>query len=120
MKTIGDMIDRVESHLIKQGRRSYMATVGCAYRGPDNRACAVGCLIPDHVYARVIEGKRVTTPPVLAVLAKVGITSPIAISVLEGLQDIHDGRPVSRWSSCIADMRQQHCRVLNEGLSDAR
>ena len=57
-----EVFDYIVSHLLKQGKRSYGAypddtrTEGCLYRGPDNLKCAAGCLIPDDLYSKELEG----------------------------------------------------------------
>lgn len=51
--TLQETFDMIVKHLAQQGRRSELTggfAYGCAYRGPDNMKCAVGCLIPDELY----------------------------------------------------------------------
>lgn len=53
-----ELFDRVARHLIQQGRPATDGA-GCRYRvfQPDGTVlkCAIGCLIPDHVYTRSLE-----------------------------------------------------------------
>ncbi|KII34872.1 hypothetical protein NL64_06315 [Pseudomonas fluorescens] len=48
------IVDTMSAHLAQQRARAYAD--GCKYRDNDGRMCAVGCLIPDELYAREIEG----------------------------------------------------------------
>lgn len=65
---------------------------GCAYRGEDNRRCAIGHCIPDDAYNDGLEGLRVFNPDVLAAANISPVDSPFA----RALQQVHDnqrGRP---------------------------
>lgn len=44
--------------LIAQGRPSTRINT-CVYRGPDNRKCAIGHLIPDSLYRESFEYNRI-------------------------------------------------------------
>lgn len=56
MLTDQEMFDIVARHLLTQNERSEMCDGTCAYRGPNNLKCAVGCLIPDSEYESRYEG----------------------------------------------------------------
>ena len=67
MKTFHELTDDVErrqaiantvfAHLRKQGRRAVDKVRDvCVYRTADGLKCAVGCLIPDELYDKGIEG----------------------------------------------------------------
>ena len=51
-----EIFDYVVTHLKNQGSQSLLQSLsspnvlGCAYRGADNKMCAVGCLIADDEY----------------------------------------------------------------------
>lgn len=55
-----EIFNKVYLHLKKQGCKAGTMTAfksfNCAYRGPNNTSCAVGCLIPDELYDPEIEG----------------------------------------------------------------
>lgn len=48
--TATEIIDYVEAHLIKQGKRS-ISDRTCKYRDDAGNACAVGCLVDDEAAA---------------------------------------------------------------------
>lgn len=69
--------------------------VTCLYRGPAGGKCAVGCLLPDSVYERRMEGKSVAfllrNPAVRAALGIKGDTGYTAeLTFLRDLQRAHD------------------------------
>lgn len=55
-----EIFNKVYLHLKGQGCKAGTMTASksfnCAYRGPNNTSCAVGCLIPDELYDPEIEG----------------------------------------------------------------
>lgn len=62
MMTDQEIFNRVWEHLNKQREASVLETTDnavCAYRTPDGKMCAVGCLIPDELYHPDMEGKTV-------------------------------------------------------------
>lgn len=63
-----EIFDTVARHLFTQGERAGREikddlgdTVDfeCLYRGPNNRTCAVGCLLPDAAYRSDMEGSGI-------------------------------------------------------------
>ena len=105
-----DIFDKVLAHLRQQKFASVAhidKRLTCAYRGPFNTSCAVGCLLTE--YDAVIEGKGVEAllifPPadfgedlktLLKCLRNSGITTD-HLKLLKALQNAHDGympRPV--------------------------
>lgn len=95
--TAVSLFTKVAHHLIRQGRPAKIkmkAVTACAYRGNDGTACAVGCLIPDHLYSSELELKRVCS-----VLDKHSITdwakslNPHRDFLVE-LQIVHDSESV--------------------------
>jgi len=55
--------------------------VGCLYRGPNGRKCAVGHLIPDEAYSETLEGRRADS---LLVVSAMGFC---AVNVIDGAGD---------------------------------
>jgi hypothetical protein len=55
-----EIFDTVALHLIKQGKKSVNDIGRCLYRSPEGLKCAIGCLIPDEVYQRSMEGHGVS------------------------------------------------------------
>ena len=81
--------DKVRDHLMNQGERSYIAGLGCRYRGPNGTMCAVGCLIPDDIYDDGCEGATVTGLTDREFEA-IGVAGQDDIQFLRGLQRVHD------------------------------
>lgn len=52
-----EIFDKVAKHLIQQGCASVHEELNeCRYRTDEGLMCAVGCLIPDEIYKRNMEG----------------------------------------------------------------
>jgi hypothetical protein len=70
---------------------------GCAYRGQRGTKCAIGCLIPDHLYNRGMEGSSVSVllnvnPEVAALpsLQALCVTDACGVPLHLTLQRLHD------------------------------
>lgn len=119
--TLGDLIDYVEAHLVKQGIRAWASTA-CAYRGADGTSCAVGCLITDEHYAPGLEGSSVDSeaggPAILAAVeASLGRKlSHDVRHVLRGLQHIHDLHAIEAWPDSVAVLRERHAAILGDRI----
>ena len=99
-----DVLDRVATHMLTQKRRSLLpddadpecpdAMTRCAYRGADGAKCAVGCLIPDELYTRDLEGHGVGSDVVRPVLLRAlnvhGFLLRNIRPMLRRLQSLHD------------------------------
>ena len=57
-KAIG-VIERIATHLAKQRAKAESGPNKCEYRSRNGNACAVGCLIPDELYTRSLEGSTI-------------------------------------------------------------
>lgn len=53
-----EAFDQVVAHLRKQGRPA-IANSCCRYRTFTGLTCAIGCLIPDAIYAETLEGNSI-------------------------------------------------------------
>jgi hypothetical protein len=106
-----EVFDKVATHLLTQARPAFDITAGCLYRANDGTSCAVGCLIPDHLYDKKFEtltartlifGDRVNEVAPVASAELIDLLEPHA-ELLERLQDDHDvaadGVSVSLWPS---------------------
>lgn len=90
-----EVFDAVAIHITEQGGKSLMNDYMCAYRAPDGKRCAIGCLIPDHLYDRGIEGlgingiydKRHETGHRSAIMA---FFEGVDLRLLHSLQVVHD------------------------------
>lgn len=94
--SLQQIFDISAAHLLKQGRAATDGSGMCAYRAPDGCMCAVGVLIPDHLYDPSFEGQRVEV-----ILSRIGLdlVKPglRADHLLTALQKIHDTSHVTSW-----------------------
>ena len=94
-KTFRETINTVFNQLINQGGCSIKDTT-CLYRGPDNRKCAAGSLIPDSEYSSSMEYTLASYGKVKDVLKNNGYY----IDLVRSLQRIHDSIAVSAHTDC--------------------
>lgn len=88
--------ETVRAHLAVQGRRAVIIKEDgkpvCAYRTPEGRKCAIGCLIPDELYDADMESRGAVS--VLKLFPKVAQHLGVADHKDEGfllaLQCAHD------------------------------
>lgn len=108
-----EVFDKVANHLLTQNRKAINTGnlspyVKCVYRTDDGLKCAIGCLIPDHLYDTKIEGCSPNVNPDQAVSPGGAMLSKILISqlgelteqdyqFLKELQFIHDTCEVQYW-----------------------
>jgi hypothetical protein len=115
-ETLQQVFDDAYRGLAAQGfRRSQTNMESCAYRGDDNRRCAIGHCIPDDLYDPVIEGAVISSPfgrrPEAVTLFD-GLFGTINRGSLSELQFHHDCWPVPE------DMRNAlHNWARGEGLT---
>lgn len=98
------IFDRVKTHLLTQNAKATSGGGICKYRGVDNRKCAIGCLIPDSLYEKAMEGYLVNG---------LFVDFPYAMSMaglhrddeefLRDLQKIHDGHLPPFWPKLLTD-----------------
>lgn len=74
-------------HLAKQGGPS-LKSGGCLYRGPDNRQCAIGWLIPDNLYEAEFED--LDLDEIQTRLEDSKIFEGLTLGFLSDLQAAHD------------------------------
>lgn len=107
-----EIFTKVKAHLLKQNARSMAhvtvdgdAALDCAYRGDNGTMCAVGCLIPDQLYRRSLEGWSVDKAPVFGVLVTAGVLTlqgGKSLQLLRDLQAVHDKAPINEWPDHLA------------------
>ena len=100
-----EIYDTVARHLFSQGRKAAVRIGGvysCVYRGPRGLKCAVGCLIRDDEYDRVMENHGVTDLCGRNRLPQRLI--PHAALLLD-LQDVHDEPPKLRAATLRQDFQ---------------
>lgn len=115
-----EILNKVASHLIKQGAPAYADDVGeCLYldRNTGNR-CAIGCLIPDgHPALDYVGG-------VGSLLTKFRDLVPIFgdeqyYPMLEELQQVHDTHLAEDWPSRLRTVAERHNLVVPECVASA-
>ena len=108
-----EIFTTVVKHLRNQGRKAQQTDVDpdmpgpCLYKTKDGLKCAVGCLIPDHLYHPEMEGRSVrdmvrkfsTVRELLGIqfIHPDGDGLEGNISLLERLQDLHDSISPLNW-----------------------
>lgn len=93
-----EIFDKVAAHLIRQGGPARDGNKDCAYRAPNGRTCAVGCLIPDSAYDSDMEGRTATSPVVLTVLKDLyPDADPALFSALQQVHDTTAEDPSDNW-----------------------
>lgn len=82
------IIDFVEHKLIKQGCLS-LDSGGCAYRGANDTKCAIGFLISDAEYAKLV---------------KLGLGSTGSNKLMETLYNVPESSPKAEFLACMQYM----------------
>jgi hypothetical protein len=117
-----EIFEKVKTHLLKQKERAVIRSDAgdrCVYRD-GSLMCAVGCLIPDHLYTTEIEGNSVggleSLSSLLAwtrsqcmlrdILHNLGINKN-QYPLLIYLQNIHDAEPVIWWPEKLEQCRKE-------------
>ena len=93
--------ETVAKHLFQQGKQATDEAGSCVYRAYDGSQCAVGCLIPDELYVKELEGTAVGNifrkfPEIVDFIGSENL------SMLARLQHIHDSR---RYWESTEDMK---------------
>jgi len=90
-----DAFTKMKNFLLAQNAKSEVKNEienRCLYRGPNNTACAVGCLIPDDEYSPEFEAMSL-----VRVQESVSTLRDLRFEFLFGAQRVHDAYPVSLW-----------------------
>jgi hypothetical protein len=100
-----EIFNTVKDHLLSQGVKSFDDEEGCAYRGPNNTKCAIGCLIKDEHYTYRLEGKSIYSVHVVEALIKsLDVEEEFItdnINFFGYLQHVHDDFPPSQWREAL-------------------
>lgn len=107
-----EIFTKVKTHLLQQNQRA-KEDGGCRYRTSTGLKCAVGCLIPDELYDRSIEGVSVSLNPYSPLgnaLLKSGIPGDDTEieEMLYDLQKIHDRVTPLYWSTALQDLARKY------------
>lgn len=115
-----EIFDKCAVHLMTQGKKATKdgGSRICMYRAPDGTMCAVGGLIPDHLYTRSMEGNSVCGlfQNFAPEMSRAGLDIS-CMSLLQGLQIIHDDYPPSDWRMRLAQVADYF--VLSTAVLDA-
>lgn len=105
------IFDKVAIHLLSQGEKAIRDDDTCDYRTPENKACAVGCLISDA------EIRELGTLGAWCVVHQSFPDLDDFYGLLARLQQIHDHEPPKGWSDNLRYLAQRMGlseEVLNE------
>jgi len=94
--TYQEMFDKVCAHLLTQNKKAMDYEGICRYRSDDGTKCAIGCLIPDDLYEKELEGKGVRE----LILSEFKFSSYLQqfdLKFLIALQATHDCTSPSKW-----------------------
>lgn len=102
------IFDTVKTHLLTQMEKSVkpgsitnLYGEVCLYRGPSGRKCAIGCLIPDHLYTTKMEslavGSLLISYPFLHRHMMNKSEAIRCLDLLTALQRVHDIFRVEQW-----------------------
>jgi len=90
-----EVFDTVVNHLRQQGKKAFDQRLGrCLYRTEDGLKCAVGCLIPDNEYSRMMENRshlNVDSPTLQKIIDQGNY------ELLISLQRVHDALNAQEW-----------------------
>jgi hypothetical protein len=98
--------DAVLAYMRQQKRKS-AADGRCMYRNPDGTKCAIGCLIPDHLYDPEFENKCIEQLPELA------LNLGLPIGFAARLQSAHDSSDDTSFMTVFEDKMATLARRYN-------
>lgn len=127
LKTKQAIFNKVARHLIKQNARSETNSIStrrpkngtkiCAYRGAQNRSCAIGCLIADKAYDPKLEGMASGSSMIQKALRASGVlTGKTTQGLLSTLQGVHDGLKPKQWRLRLRDVAENYNLKLPKEL----
>ena len=132
-----EVFDKVATHLLTQNARSRGSGNSCQYLSHDGKMCAVGCLFPKEILAKLSLGPMTNNASV-ACLPDYGLNAlglapllddaegklPPDYEFLADLQNIHDNLdcPIEKWPDELAAFATTHGlsfpTLLTERLSN--
>lgn len=130
IRSLQETFDHVALHLLKQGARCTIANAltphdgdpPCAYYGDNGMRCAVGALIPEHIYCSDWNHDSIDMLPhdVRAYLG-MGIGPTRTEELLSCLQSLHDHTQPVTWPRDLREIAVRHgleTRVLDTLRAD--
>jgi hypothetical protein len=106
-----EIFTRVADHLLTQFDKSISSdSLFCAYRAPDGKKCAIGCLITDAAYSPELEGALVWRSAVRNALLLSGVrdADTSIMQMLVELQTLHDCTEPQRWIEGLDKICKTH------------
>lgn len=104
-----EVYDKVKAHLLTQNAKSISSNGMCKYRMQrSTKKCAIGCLIPDALYSKDIEGEGVYTLAQDEELGLKDFFADVSIDLLVDLQCMHDGNKVSSWPTVLKEIAKEY------------
>lgn len=97
--------------LLKQNCKSISRGM-CKYRGNDGTRCAIGHLIPDSIYDKEMEGKRI--PTLYSFPAIKELFKDCDHVFLYELQDVHDENEPQIWQNEFNILAKKHNLTMPE------
>lgn len=92
-----EVFDHVARHLLRQGHKAFVNSVGVVYRNQSNGdACALGCLMNDQEYQPTFEA--LSWP----MLVSAGLVPGAHWKLMYALQVLHDEIPTDEWKTRLA------------------
>lgn len=110
------IFDKVARHLLTQGEKAMLidssGTERCRYRGPNESACAAGCLITDKEAEEADTHPNSITdgsPPWTQIRLYPSLADLLPFEeLIYDLQKVHDKKDVSEWVSELIDVAKSH------------
>lgn len=99
-----EVINYVEKKLIAQNTKSVNKRKQSVYRGLNNTKCALGFLIPDHLYKKEIEGYHIYF---MLNENNIYLDNQIRI-LLSKLQIIHDRYDIDNWIEKFEELKKEY------------
>ena len=92
-----------------------MSIGSCMYRGPENRKCGAGWLIPNELYDRSMENRNIAFvcinwPTVADTVLPTDLTKEEGLVLLRNIQNIHDHWAPNKWQEKFGELDQEYAQ----------
>lgn len=116
MLTKQAIYDRVKTHLLTQMKKAKNSLDDCAYRADDGCKCAIGCLIPDHLYKSEWDREQLGIVTLFNRLDPIDIfgeelANDVHIGFMMDLQSIHDLVEIKNWAESLEEFARDHSLI---------
>lgn len=122
MMTYEQISEKIRDHLIEQRRPATTPGGACMYHvnvGGKLLMCAVGCLIPEYLYDRAMEGSTPASGDQGGVKLRIALRElydSINIQMLKEWQNYHDGSAYGNW--CCHQLPQGSPSEFHENMRE--